>query len=81
MLVIRQNDACDEYCPTLHFVEGPCNVIADTFSRLLGQDYTSALVGKKAFTTDSELASYSLFDDNEIFDCHVTSPCFTSRKK
>jgi hypothetical protein len=71
----------DEYSPTLHYVEGPLNVIADTFSRLLRQDDTSALAGKKALTTDSELASYSLFDDKEIFDCLVNLPCFTSRKK
>ena len=71
----------DEYSPTLHYVEGPRNVIADTFSRLSCQDDTPALVGKKPFTTDSELASYSLFDDKEIFDCLVILPCFTSRKK
>ncbi len=57
-----------EYSPALHSVEGPHNVIADTFSRLLRQDDMSALVGKKAITEDSELASYSLFDDKEIFD-------------
>jgi hypothetical protein len=38
----------DEYSPTLHYMEGPCNVIADIFSRLLHQDDTSALVRKKA---------------------------------
>jgi hypothetical protein len=32
----------DEYSPTLHYVEGPHNVIADTFSRLLHLDDTSA---------------------------------------
>ncbi len=52
-------------------MEGPCNVIVDTFSRLLRQDDTSALVGKKAIAEDSELASYSFFDDKEIFDCLV----------
>jgi hypothetical protein len=35
----------DEYSPTLHYVEGPHNVIADTFSRLPRQDYMSAIVG------------------------------------
>ncbi len=24
----------DEYGPTIHYIEGPCNVIADIFSRL-----------------------------------------------
>jgi hypothetical protein len=61
----------DEYSLTLHYVEGPRNVIADTFSRHSCQDDTSALVGKTATTEDSELANYSLFDDKEIFDCLV----------
>ncbi len=53
----------DECSPTLYYVEAPHNVIADTFSDFLPQDDTSALAGKKAITEDSELASYSLFDD------------------
>ncbi len=53
----------DEYNPTFHYVEGPRNVIADTFSRLLRQDDTSAIVGKKAITEGSELAYYSFADD------------------
>ncbi len=71
----------DEYSPTLYYVEGPLNVIADTFSRLLHQDDTSALVGKKATTKDSELANYSLFDDKEIFECLVNLPCLNCCKK
>ena len=72
----------DEYSPTLPYVEGPCNVIADTFSfsRLLCQNDTSASVGKKAITEDSELTRYSLFDDKEIFDCLVNLPCLTRKK-
>ena len=71
----------DEYSPsTLHYVEGPRNLIADTFSRLLHQDDTPALVGKKATTEDSELAIYSLFDNKEIFDCLVNLPCRTCKK-
>jgi hypothetical protein len=38
----------DEYGPTIHYIEGPCNVIADTFSRLSHKDVPSTLVGKKA---------------------------------
>jgi hypothetical protein len=47
----------DEYDPTLHYIEGPCNVIVDTFSRLLCKDVPSALAGNKAthVVSDSEL--------------------------
>ena len=38
----------DEYGPELHYVEGPHNVIVDTFSRLLHNDESSPLAGKKA---------------------------------
>ncbi len=71
----------DEYSPTLHYVEGPRNVIADTFSRLLRLNDTSASVGKKAIPEDSELSNYSIFDDEETFNCLVHLPCFTSRKR
>ena len=70
-----------EYSSTLHYVEGQRNKIADTFSRLLHQDDTSALVGKKAITEDSGLASYSSFDDKEIFDCLLNLPCLTHKKQ
>ncbi len=71
----------DEYSPTLHYVEGPRNVIADTFSRLLRQDDPSVIVGKKAITEDSELAYYSFADDREIFDCLINLPYLSSDKK
>jgi hypothetical protein len=35
----------DEYGPNIHYIEGPHNVLADTFSRLLRKDVPSALVG------------------------------------
>jgi hypothetical protein len=38
----------DQKILELHYVEGPHNVIADTFSRLLRSFVTSPLVGKKA---------------------------------
>jgi hypothetical protein len=62
-------------------VEGPHNVIADTFSHLLHQDDTSAVVGKKAITEDSELVYYSSADDRKIFDCLINLPCLSSEKK
>jgi hypothetical protein len=57
---------------TLHYIEGPCNVIADTFSRLLRKDVPSTLVGKKAthVVGNSEVESLylSLIDDEEILN-------------
>jgi len=60
-------------------VEGPLNIIADTFSRLSRLDDTSALEGKKAITEDSDLASYSIYDDYEIFHCLSCLPCLRSK--
>jgi hypothetical protein len=47
----------------------------------LRQDDSSAVVGKKAITEDSELAYYSFADDKEIFDCLINLPCLSSDKK
>ncbi len=62
----------DEYGPTIHYIEGPRNVIADTFSRLSHKDLPcSTSVGNKAahVVSDSDLESLysSLIDDEEIF--------------
>ena len=77
-----------EYGPTLHYVEGPLNVIADTLSRLSRIDInndSSALVGKKAASvvSDSEsTAEYSsLIDEREILECLLNLPCLHSKMK
>jgi hypothetical protein len=49
----------DEYGPEIHYVEGPGNVIADTFSRLLRSNVSSSLVGKK----DTDVVSNSKNDN------------------
>ncbi len=60
----------DEYGPKIHCIEGPCNVIADTFSWLLRKDVPLILEGKRVahVVSDSELESLylSLIDDKEI---------------
>jgi hypothetical protein len=61
-------------------VEGLSHIITDTFSCLLHQDDTSAIVGKKAITEESESA-YSSADNREIFHCLINLPCFSSNKK
>jgi hypothetical protein len=79
----------DDYGPELHFVEGPHNVIADTFSRLLRSNVSSPLLGKKAAYVDSnsesgnrnESSHSSLMDDRDITDCLMNLPCSPSIKK
>jgi hypothetical protein len=65
----------DEYGPTIHYIEGPCNVNADTISRLLRKDVPSALARKKAahIGSNSELESlyFSGTDDKEILECFL----------
>ncbi len=64
----------DEYGPELHDVEGPHNVIVDTFSRLSRNDESSPLVGKNAANVisdsesdnDNEPLYSSIIDDKEI---------------
>ena len=70
----------DEYNPTLHYIEGPRNVIADTFSRLSRQDDSSGLVGKEASVNDSSSAYSSFVDDKAVLDCFLNLPCLLSNK-
>jgi hypothetical protein len=70
-------------------VEGPRNVIVDTFSRLLHSNISSPLVGKTAPNVVSnsksdnrnETSHSLLLDDRDITDCLMNLPCFPSRKK
>jgi hypothetical protein len=79
----------DEYGPELHYVEGPCNAIADTLSRLLCNNVSSPLVGKKAanVVSDSEIDDdnrmlySSLIDDRKILDCLLNLPCISFNRK
>ncbi len=68
----------DEHSPTLHYVEGTCTVIADTFSCHLRRDDTSAIVGKKAITEDSELAYHSFADDRDTHCAWAGGTFFSS---
>jgi hypothetical protein len=67
--------------PKIHYIEGPRNVIVDTFSRLLRKDVPSTLVGKKAAhvvsVSNSELESLylSLIDKEELLLCFSNLPC------
>jgi hypothetical protein len=73
----------------LHNIEGPHNVIVDTFSRLSRKDVLSALAGKKIAHSVSDSESNneieslgsSLTDDKEILECLLNLPCISSNKK
>jgi hypothetical protein len=79
----------DQYGPELHYIEGPHNVIADTFSSFLRNDESSPLVGKKAahviinFESDNDNESLysSIIDDKEILHCLLSLPCISSNKE
>ncbi len=79
----------DQKILELHFVEGPHNMIADTFSRLLCSNVSSPLVGKKATNVGSNSESNNrneschslLMDNRDIIDCLMNLPCLSSRKK
>jgi hypothetical protein len=76
----------DEYGPTLHYVEGPLNVIVDTLSRLSRNDNdSSALAGKKAASvvsnSESTTEHSSLIDDRENLECLLNLPCLHLKKK
>ena len=65
----------DEYGPTLHYIEGPNNVVADTFSRLSRtDDPTSSMVGKKEPRQDLAESYFSWTDDKEMVECFLNLP-------
>ena len=78
----------DEYGPTLHYVEGSTNVVADTFSRLAWNDTpASPAVGKEEqhsptskralLESDEDVpleSFFSLADNCEMLQCFTCSP-------
>jgi hypothetical protein len=90
MLLGAELHVCtDQKILELHHVEGPRNVIADTFSRLSHSYMCSPLVRKKAANVVSnsernnrnESSHSLLMDDRDNIDCLVNLPCHYSRKK
>ena len=72
----------DEYGPTLHYIEGPTNIIADIFSQLMRKDSPASLVmGKNVPVngnkeeSDNLLENYfSWTDDRDLLDCFMNLP-------
>ena len=86
--VLRWRCFVEEYAPTLHYIKGPLNVVADTFSRLHRKDEGTSLSGKSISpiasikiannnandTDESEEGYFSLFDDPELVECFLNLP-------
>ena len=68
--VLRWRCFVEEFAPTLHYVKGPLNVIADTFSRLHRKDETSSLVGKSIPISRIKIASRNTNDEDKCEILH-----------
>jgi transposase InsO family protein len=65
----------DEYGPTLHYIKGPNNVIADTFSRMpMKTTAPLIMVGKEEPTADPLECHFSVTDDVELMKCLAYLP-------
>ena len=65
----------DEYGPTLHYIKGPSNVIADTFSRMPMKTTTPlTMVGKEESTADPLECHFSVTDDRDMMQCIAYLP-------
>ena len=65
----------DEYGPTLHYIKGPNNVIADTFSRMpMKTTAPLIMVGKEEPTADPLECHFSVTDDIELMKCLAYLP-------
>ena len=62
---LRWNSYIEAYSPILHYIEGPKNVIADTFSRLHCKDETSVFK-EKNITIDPNISK------QPIINCKVS---------
>ena len=65
----------DEYGPTLHYIKGPSNVIADTFSRMPMKTTTPlTMVGKEESSVDPLECHFSVTDDRDMMECIAYLP-------
>ena len=65
----------DEYGPTLHYIKGPSNVTADTFSRMPMKTTTPlTMVGKEESSVDPLECHFSVTDDRDMMECITYLP-------
>ena len=78
--VLRWRCYLEEYSPTIKYLEGPKNVLADCYSRLgrLEDIPASALEGKKIDidlkSSDDDDVFHSILDEPELFDSYLNLP-------
>ena len=77
--VLRWRCYVEEYSPTIKYIKGPLNVIADTFSRMgRKEDPNLNTVGKSTDNSTKSTIKYenfhSILDDPDIADCFLTLP-------
>ena len=78
--VLRWRCYLEEYSPTIKYLEGPKNVLADCYSRLgrLDDNPASALEGKKIDIdlnpSDDNDVFHSVFDEPELFESYLNLP-------
>jgi hypothetical protein len=72
--VLRWRLYLEDFAPTIHYIEGKKNILADAISRLPFDDNTTEIIGPKSTTVDE---AFSLeFDDPELFDCLIHYPTY-----
>ena len=78
--VLRWRCYVEEYSPTIKYIKGPLNVIADTFSRMgIKEDPNINTVGKSTNNGDAKSTIkyenfHSFLDDPDIAECFMTLP-------
>ncbi len=89
--VLRWRNKVEKYSPTLHYIEGPCNILADNLSRLHCLVTPAQIVEGKslvdpAVVSDNEDKGYFLdqeyagLDDIELaeaFECYLNLPAIS----
>ena len=87
--VLRWRCYVEEYSPTIKYIKGPLNVIADTFSRLdrkpdqtiVGDNIGPNMVKEQPYDTNNENKEnikyenfYSLINDTALVECLAALP-------
>ena len=78
--VLRWRCYIEEYSPSIKYIKGPLNVIADTFSRMgIKEDPNINTVGKSTNNGDAKSTIkyenlHSFLDDPDIAECFMTLP-------